>query len=64
MLTDEQWAKREGHIGASFVPWLMAGDEKRMVNEWMRLVDHPDYVRPDLSGEWAPSFGSYVEPFA
>lgn len=64
MLTDEQWAKREGHITASFLPYLMAGDEKRMVNEWMRLVEHPDYVRPDLSKEWGPSFGSYVEPYA
>lgn len=64
MLTDEQWAKREGHIGASFAPWLMAGDEKRMVSEWMRLVDHPDYQRPLLGGEWGPTFGSYVEPFA
>lgn len=63
MLTDEQWAKRDGHITASFAPYLMAGDEKRMVSEWMRLVEHPDYVRPDLSREWAPSFGSYIEGF-
>lgn len=63
MLTEEQWAKREGHITASFLPYLMAGDEKRMVEEWMRLVDHPDYQRPDLSEEWAPSLGSYLEPF-
>lgn len=63
MLTEEQWAKREGHITASFLPYLMAGDEKRMVAEWMRLVDHPDYVREDLSTFWAPSLGSYLEPF-
>jgi predicted phage-related endonuclease len=64
VLSEEQWKRREGHIGASFVPWLMAGDEKRMVAEWMRLVEHPDYVREDLSREWGPSFGGYVEPFA
>lgn len=64
MLTDEQWAKREGHITGSFLPYLMAGDEKRMVAEWMRLVEHPDYQRPHLGGDWGPTFGSYVEPFA
>lgn len=64
MLTEEQWALRAGHITASFLPYLMAGDEKRMVAEWMRLVEHPDYQRPDLSKDWGPSFGSHVEPFA
>lgn len=63
MLSEEQWAKRAGHITASFLPYLMAGDERRMVSEWMRLVEHPDYQREDLSTAWAPSLGSYLEPF-
>ena len=64
MLTEEQKRLREGKLGASFVPYLMAGDEAKIRREWMRLVDHPDYVEEDLSGVWAPSFGAYVEPFA
>lgn len=64
MLTDEQWKKREGKIGASFVPALMAADEPKILREWMRLTDHPAYERDDLSNVWAPSFGGYIEPFA
>ena len=63
MLTDEQWAKRADKIGASFVPALMAGDEKKIAREWMRLVGHPAYEPEDLSGQWGPSFGSYIESF-
>jgi predicted phage-related endonuclease len=64
MLTDEQRARRAGKVTASFVPALMAGDERRMLAEWMRLVDHPDYVEEDLSENWSVEFGSYIEPFA
>jgi len=64
MLTDEQKRLREGKVGASFVPYLMAGQEDRIRREWMRLVEHPDYAEEDLSAVWAPSFGAYVEPFA
>jgi hypothetical protein len=64
MLTDEQKRLREGKVGASFVPWLMAGDEKKIGREWQRLVGHPDYVEEDFSGEWIVQFGNYIEPFA
>jgi predicted phage-related endonuclease len=64
MLSAEQKRRREGKIGASFVPWLMAGNEEKMRREWMRLVEHPDYVEDDLSRDWGPSFGGYIEPFA
>lgn len=63
MLTDEQKQRRQGKIGASFIPKLMAGDEAAIANEWMRLVDHPGYVEVDLSNEWLPSFGAFIEPF-
>jgi predicted phage-related endonuclease len=64
MLTDEQRAARKGKVGASTVPALMAGDEARIVNEWMRLVEHPDYVEEDLSDNWPVQLGSYLESFA
>jgi hypothetical protein len=63
MLTPEQQAKRADKIGASFIPALMAGDEKKIAREWMRLVGHPSYVPEDLSDQWGPSFGSFIEPF-
>lgn len=63
MLTPEQQAKRADKIGASFIPALMAGDEKKIAREWMRLVGHEAYQPEDLSDQWGPSFGSYIEPF-
>jgi predicted phage-related endonuclease len=63
-LTPEQKLARQGKIGASFAPALMAGDERRILEEWLRLTDHPDYVEPDFSTIWAPSYGSFIEPFA
>jgi len=63
MLTDEQLAKRVDKIGASFIPALMAGDEKKIAREWMRLVGHPSYQPEDLSDQWGPAFGSYIESF-
>jgi predicted phage-related endonuclease len=63
-LTPEQHARRDGKIGASFLPYLMAGNEAKILAEWRRLVGDPDYVEEDLSDEWLPSFGSFIEPFA
>lgn len=63
-LTEQQKEARKGRIGASFLPSLMQGDQPRMLEEWMRLVEHPDYVETDLSDVWAPMYGSYIEPFA
>lgn len=64
MLTAEQAAKRRGKIGASFVPYLMAGSEDKIRSEWMRLVEHPDYVEEDFSTNWPVQFGSFIENFA
>jgi len=63
MLTPEQQAARRGKIGASFIPKLMAGDEEAIGREWMRLVEHPEYKELDLSAQWGPAFGSFIEPF-
>jgi len=64
MLTPEQQKLREGRITASFIPALMAGDEQKILSEWMRIVEHPDYVAEDLSGVWPVRFGSFIEAFA
>jgi predicted phage-related endonuclease len=63
-LSPAQHAARAGKIGASFVPSLMAADPARMLEEWMRLTEHPSYRPADLSEIWAVQFGSWVEPFA
>src|SRR6185312_16696207 len=63
-LSPEQMAARDGKITASFLPYLMAGDSDRIMREWMRLVEHPDYAPEDLSGAWPVQFGSYIETFA
>jgi len=63
-LTPEQHARRDGKIGASFIPYLMAGNEAKILSEWRRLVGDPEYVEEDLSDVWLPSFGSFIEPFA
>lgn len=61
MLTEEQHRARSGKMGASFIPALMAGDETRIAQEWMRLVDHPDYQPEDLSHTWPVIMGNLVE---
>lgn len=67
-LSPAQHAARAGKIGASFVPALMAADPARMLEEWMRLVDHPDFdaaaVEAAMLARWPVQFGSWVEPFA
>ena len=63
MLTAEQHKARDGKVTASFLPKLMSGDETAILNEWRRLVGDPAYVPLDLDNVWAPSFGSYIEPF-
>lgn len=64
MLTEAQKRVRECRIGASFVPVLMAGDEAKIMREWMRLTDHPNYVEEDLSGSWPVHFGTVIEKYA
>jgi predicted phage-related endonuclease len=64
MLTNEQRARRAGKVTASFIPSLMAGDERRMLSEWQRLVGHPDFTEEDLSANWAVAFGCFIEPVA
>lgn len=63
-LTADQHARRAGKITASFAPYLMAGDEAKILREWQRLVEDPAYEPEDLSQIWAVQFGSYIEPFA
>lgn len=62
-LSEEQKRAR-AEIPASFVPYLVRGDQEKIRRTWERAIGHPDYVEEDLSNEWLPSFGSYVEPFA
>lgn len=64
MLTEEQQRLRAGKVTASFVPYLLAGDEAKIMREWQRLVDAPDYEPEDLSASWPVAFGSWIEPFA
>jgi predicted phage-related endonuclease len=64
MLTAEQLRLREGKLTASFAPYLMAGDEAKILNKWRELVGDPDYVPDDLSDRWPVQFGSYIEDFA
>jgi predicted phage-related endonuclease len=63
VLTNAQHSNRDGKIGASFLPYLMAGDEAKIINEWRRLVGDPSYEREDLSDVWAVQLGSYLETF-
>ena len=43
-LTAEQQKHREDKITASFLPYLMAGDEKKILTEWQRIVGDPNYA--------------------
>lgn len=63
-LTAEQLRQRDGRVTASFVPYLMAGDEAKILAKWQELVGDPAYAPEDLSANWPPMFGSFVEPFA
>lgn len=63
-LTPAQLAAREGRVTASFLPYLMAGDEAKILSRWQELVGDPAYEPEDLSRVWPVQFGSYIEPFA
>lgn len=63
-LSPQQRAARADKVTASFAPYLMAGDEAKILREWQRLVESPEYEAEDLSQSWPVQFGSYVEPFA
>lgn len=63
-LTPEQYARREGKITASFIPYLMQGNSAKILSEWRRIVGDPNFVEEDMSDQWLPSFGSFIEPFA
>lgn len=62
-LTPEQRAARAGKITAGFLPYLMAGKEDRIMEEWMRLTEHPDFVEPQFD-EWRGLYGNLIEPLA
>jgi hypothetical protein len=63
-LTPEQRAAKEGRIGASFVPYLMAGKQDRIMLEWAKLVGHHVYEDPDFSAMWNLRYGEIIEPLA
>ena len=63
-LSAEQLRLRDGKVTASFAPYLMAGDEAKILREWKRLIGADDYEPEDLSDSWPVNFGSWVEPFA
>lgn len=63
-LTTDQHAQRAGKITASFVPYLMAGDSAKILREWQRLVEAPEYEPEDLSASWPVQFGRFIEAFA
>jgi hypothetical protein len=63
-LSPQQLEARAGKVTASFVPYLMAGKEDRIREEWMKLAGHPDYAPADFSTNWPVQFGSFIETFA
>lgn len=63
-LTEDQKRRRDGKVTASFLPYLMAGDEAKILREWQRLVGDPSHVEEDLSGVWPVQFGAFIESFA
>jgi len=63
-LSATQHAARENKIGASFAPYLLAGDADKILQEWKRLVGAPDYEAENLEDVWAVQLGSYLESFA
>ncbi len=63
-LTQAQLQARDGRVTASFLPYLMAGDEGKILAKWQELVGDPAYEAEDLSRVWPVQFGSYIEPFA
>lgn len=64
MLSPAQLQARDGKITASFLPALMAGDEKRILNEWRRVVGDPAWESENLDDSWPVQLGTYLEPFA
>jgi len=64
MLTTEQRKARSGRIGGTTANTLMSGDERRIYNEFLRIIGDPSYQEEDLSNNWPVQFGSYIEKFA
>src|SRR4051812_46022608 len=63
-LTAAQHKARDGKITASFLPYLMAGDAERIINEWRKLIGDPNYTPENLDDNWAVQYGSFIEEFA
>jgi hypothetical protein len=62
-LSPEQLRLREGKIGASFVPYLMAGKTERIRKEWALLVGHPGLEEREFD-QWNYKYGEVIEPLA
>src|SRR5262245_31620717 len=60
-LNAEQQAKRKGRITGSSAPWIAAGDERRILNEYFRLTDDPRYEPLDFEDEWVVYRGEFGE---
>jgi len=61
MLTAEQHKLREHKFTASNAPLLMAGDEAELLRLWREMIGE---IEPrDLSTEWPPMLGQYMEGF-
>jgi predicted phage-related endonuclease len=56
-------SKRENKVNASFVPYLMSGNEEIILSEWQRLVGDPDAKIRDTSHDWLAQLGNHMEPF-
>jgi hypothetical protein len=60
-LTAAQQEARAGRVTASFIPYLMKGDEKRILEKWRELVGDPAYQRVDEIDPWLSHYGTVME---
>jgi len=61
MLTPTQMKARADHLTASVAPVVMSDDQVKLTERWKVAIGA--LPEPDLSDEWAPSLGSYLETF-
>jgi predicted phage-related endonuclease len=60
-LSTEQIEQRRGKLTASRISVLMTGDAEKIMQLWMEMTNHPDFVPEDLSGVWAVRLGECTE---
>lgn len=61
-LTAAQRDARAGRVTASFLPYLMAGDEAKIVDKWRELVGDPNWIDTWDGDPWLTHYGSAMEP--